>query len=70
MITAMATRRMLRINCDQSPELVRAPGLDRHSRAGMTRSLDTMMARATEATITMAVAADNPPTKVISASQF
>ncbi len=36
------------------------------SRSGTTRPLQTMMARATESTITMAVAADRPPTKASS----
>ena len=35
----------------------------RCSTSGTTRSFDTMMASATDSTITMAVAADNPPTK-------
>ena len=35
----------------------------------MTRSLDIMMATATEATMTMAVAAEKPPMNVASDSQ-
>ena len=34
--------------------------------SGMTMSFDTMMASATDSTITMAVAAERPPTKAIS----
>ena len=33
------------------------------SSRGITRSLETMMAMATDSTITMAVAAESPPTK-------
>ena len=39
----------------------------RLSTSGITMSFDTMMASATDSTITMAVAADRPPTKAMSA---
>ena len=38
----------------------------RLSTSGITMSFDTMMASATDSTITIAVAADRPPTKAIS----
>ncbi len=42
----------------------------RCSTSGMTMSFDTMIESATDSTITMAVAADNPPTKAAMVSTF
>ena len=58
----IAVRRMIRIRPEKSPLWPRR--LRRLSTTGTMMSLETMMATATEATITIAVAAEKPPMKV------
>jgi hypothetical protein len=62
-LPTIAVRRINRINPEKSPLWPRR--LRRLSTTGTMMSLDTMMATATEATITIAVAAEKPPMKVI-----
>ena len=61
-MTKIAIRRTI----SSSPPTSSRPvisGSRRCSTSGMTMSLDTMMASATDSTITIAVAAESPPTK-------
>ena len=63
-MTKMAMRRVVN---SQAPESLGPASVARRlSTNGTTMSFDTMMASATDSTITMAVAADNPPTKAMS----
>ena len=62
----IAVRLMVRIRLEKSPLWPRL--LRRRSTTGTMMSLDTMMATATEATITIAVAAEKPPIKVMRAT--
>ena len=60
----MAMRRVVKSHAPAS--LAPASGARRLSTKGTTMSFDTMIASATDSTITMAVAADSPPTKATS----
>ena len=63
-MTKMAMRRV--VNSQAPASLAPASVARRLSTSGTTMSFDTMMASATDSTITMAVAADSPPTKAMS----
>ena len=64
----IAARRTLRMSADQSSVSRVADLPSRRTKSGMTRSLEIMIDSATLSTMTMAVAADRPPTKAIMAS--
>ena len=63
-MTKMAMRRVI---SSRAPASLASPMrvVRRCRRSGTTMSFDTMMASATDSTITMAVAADRPPTNAI-----
>ncbi len=63
-MTKMAMRRV--VNNQAPASLAPASVARRLSTKGTTMSFDTMIASATDSTITMAVAAESPPTKAIS----
>ena len=64
----MATRRTLSSRVPTSPrEVIRSAR--RRSTRGTNRSFETMMASATDSTITIAVAAERPPMKATNASK-
>ena len=66
-MTKIAARRMLRIRLDQSPVSLASVFWRRRTNKGMIRSFEIMMESATVSTITIAVAAESPPTKATSA---
>ena len=71
MMRKIAMRRTVRSNLPTSSRPVISASR-RCSTSGMTMSFETMMASATDSTITIAVAAERPPTKaaIVNSSEF